>query len=195
MIGYEMHRRCCAYVVREWAEANAEASMFCPQCGHVQVSDETRFCSRCGLSLGAASELLAGSDEQLRREKRELTGVSLLLATVLMLLNFLIVFGVVTLPHLSNPVFLWIWLPFVVGSLATGGIGLASLLRSSYFRRVKERESRLYLSRVDERRQTLTEGTTSASINAGTVPLLAEPASVTETPTRELEAIPRDVGR
>jgi len=33
--------------------------MFCPQCGQQQASDATRFCSRCGLQLGAVSGLLA----------------------------------------------------------------------------------------------------------------------------------------
>ena len=33
--------------------------MFCPQCGQQQVSDATRFCSRCGFQLAAVSGLLA----------------------------------------------------------------------------------------------------------------------------------------
>jgi hypothetical protein len=33
--------------------------MFCPQCGQQQVSEETRFCSRCGFQLGLVSQLLA----------------------------------------------------------------------------------------------------------------------------------------
>lgn len=41
--------------------------MFCPQCGHRQVSDETRFCPRCGLSLGLVTELLDKSVEVTRR--------------------------------------------------------------------------------------------------------------------------------
>ncbi len=32
--------------------------MFCPQCGQQQVSDEVRFCSRCGFQLGVVSGLL-----------------------------------------------------------------------------------------------------------------------------------------
>ena len=82
--------------------------MFCPQCGHQQVSNETRFCSRCGMSLGLAADLLPTSGDQLQREYRELTGVGLIMATVIMLLSFFFVFGVVTLPHLGNAVFLWL---------------------------------------------------------------------------------------
>jgi len=32
--------------------------MFCPRCGQQQVSDEMRFCSRCGLSIGGLMEWL-----------------------------------------------------------------------------------------------------------------------------------------
>lgn len=33
--------------------------MYCPGCGQQQVSDETRFCSRCGLPLGLVAEILS----------------------------------------------------------------------------------------------------------------------------------------
>lgn len=33
--------------------------MFCPNCSQQQVSDETRFCSRCGFQLGVVKALLA----------------------------------------------------------------------------------------------------------------------------------------
>lgn len=33
--------------------------MHCPRCGQQQVSDQTKFCSRCGFQLGLVSELLA----------------------------------------------------------------------------------------------------------------------------------------
>ena len=34
--------------------------MFCPNCGQQQMSDEMRFCSRCGLALTGLAEWLAG---------------------------------------------------------------------------------------------------------------------------------------
>jgi endogenous inhibitor of DNA gyrase (YacG/DUF329 family) len=34
--------------------------MYCPNCGQQQVSDEMRFCSRCGLALSELVEWLAG---------------------------------------------------------------------------------------------------------------------------------------
>jgi hypothetical protein len=33
--------------------------MYCPKCGQSQVADEVRFCSRCGLPLGAVTQLVA----------------------------------------------------------------------------------------------------------------------------------------
>ena len=33
--------------------------MFCPRCSQQQVSEETKFCSRCGFPLGLVSEILA----------------------------------------------------------------------------------------------------------------------------------------
>lgn len=33
--------------------------MFCPRCSQEQISEETRFCSRCGFPLGLVSEILS----------------------------------------------------------------------------------------------------------------------------------------
>ena len=35
--------------------------MYCPQCGLQQISDNTRFCSRCGLAIGGLTEWLSGN--------------------------------------------------------------------------------------------------------------------------------------
>ena len=189
--GDELHRRAAHALRKIGRQYFVEVPMFCPQCGHRQVSHDTRFCPRCGLPLGLVTDLVINSDEQLRREKRELTGIGLMVATVLMLLNFVIVFGVVTLPHLASPVFLWVWLSFVISSLAVGGFGLANLIRGGFFRRLKEREARLRLMQVETERRMLPEGAAGASVDAEAAPRLGEPVSVTETTTRELEAIPR----
>jgi hypothetical protein len=157
--------------------------MFCPQCSHPQVSDATRFCSHCGLPLGLVTDLVGNSSNQLQREKREITGIGLMMATVLMLINFIIVFGSVVLPHLSNPVFFWIWIFFVISSLVIGGLGVTNLIRGGFFKRLKERERRLQLMKE---RQMFPEKVKSASVDVETVPRLIEPASVTETTTREL---------
>ena len=34
--------------------------MYCPNCGQQQISEEMRFCSRCGLALSGLAEWLAG---------------------------------------------------------------------------------------------------------------------------------------
>lgn len=34
--------------------------MYCPKCGQQQISDEMRFCSRCGFALSGLAEWLAG---------------------------------------------------------------------------------------------------------------------------------------
>jgi hypothetical protein len=34
--------------------------MYCPNCGQQQISDEMRFCSRCGLALSGLADWLAG---------------------------------------------------------------------------------------------------------------------------------------
>jgi hypothetical protein len=34
--------------------------MFCPKCGQQQVTDNTRFCSRCGLAISGLAEWVAG---------------------------------------------------------------------------------------------------------------------------------------
>src|SRR5215216_1228543 len=41
--------------------------MYCPNCGQQQVSDEMRFCSRCGLALSGLAEWLAGSPLTMKR--------------------------------------------------------------------------------------------------------------------------------
>lgn len=33
--------------------------MFCPQCGQQQISDDIKFCSRCGMPLGVVSEVVS----------------------------------------------------------------------------------------------------------------------------------------
>jgi len=106
-----------------------------------------------------------------------------MMATALLLLNFLLVFGVVTLPHLANPVFLWIWLFFMVSSLAVGGLGLVNLIRGDFFKRLKQREARFALMKAEQDRKKLS----AASNESETTPLLSAPVSVTETTTRELD--------
>ena len=41
--------------------------MYCPKCGQQQISDEMRFCSRCGLALSGLVEWLAGVSAPVQR--------------------------------------------------------------------------------------------------------------------------------
>jgi hypothetical protein len=43
--------------------------MYCPNCGQQQISDEMRFCSRCGLALSGLMEWLAGGSLQVKRKE------------------------------------------------------------------------------------------------------------------------------
>jgi hypothetical protein len=45
--------------------------MYCPQCGQQQVSDELRFCSRCGFQLNGVTRLLAAGGESPDLDKGE----------------------------------------------------------------------------------------------------------------------------
>ena len=44
--------------------------MYCPNCGQQQISDEMRFCSRCGLALSGLMEWLAGGVQTVKHEKK-----------------------------------------------------------------------------------------------------------------------------
>ena len=49
--------------------------MYCPRCGQQQISDEMRFCSRCGLPMGGLAEWISGGGSLAGREQE--TQVSL----------------------------------------------------------------------------------------------------------------------
>ena len=44
--------------------------MHCPNCGQQQISDEMRFCSRCGLGLSGLAEWLAGGGVPVKPEEK-----------------------------------------------------------------------------------------------------------------------------
>ena len=47
--------------------------MYCPNCGQQQLSDEMRFCSRCGLALSGLAEWLARGGVPAKREEQAAT--------------------------------------------------------------------------------------------------------------------------
>ena len=46
--------------------------MYCPKCGQQQISDEMRFCSRCGLPTSGLAEWIAGGGVPAGREQKTL---------------------------------------------------------------------------------------------------------------------------
>ena len=51
--------------------------MYCPKCGQQQISEEMRFCSRCGLALTGLAEWLAGRPLPVQQaEEAQPVGVS-----------------------------------------------------------------------------------------------------------------------
>ena len=61
-----------------------------------------------------------------------------------------------------------------------------NLIRGGFFKRLKERDLRFRLMKLEQERQKLRQEAKSAG-DAESVPRLVEPASVTEATTRELE--------
>ena len=46
--------------------------MYCPKCGQQQISEEMRFCSRCGLALSGLTEWLAGGQVLPAKRKEDI---------------------------------------------------------------------------------------------------------------------------
>ena len=72
--------------------------MYCPKCSQEQVSDETRFCSRCGFQLNVVKALLAEESApqsaEIQKPKRSLNKRDLTIGAALM---FVFAFIVATL--------------------------------------------------------------------------------------------------
>ena len=139
--------------------------MFCPQCG-AQTEQSTKFCKSCGLKLADHARLLEEpreaermSEVQWLREKRLLTGVIMTLVSVFDLVLFFIIFGTVALSNLGNPAFhksgLITLLVFLFASLLTAGIGVGNLIASGFFRNMRERQLRIELGLLEQRRRAL----------------------------------------
>jgi membrane protein implicated in regulation of membrane protease activity len=172
--------------------------MYCPQCG-TQTERMTKFCKSCGLKLTGHARLLEEpleaermTQEQWRREKRMMAGVTLMMVTAFDLIIFLIVFGSVTLSHLEGKGYqasLTMLLAFLSVSLALGAAGAFNLISSGFFKNIRERQLRAELALLEQKRKALEE--MNSPINQ-TIPqsprMKSEPEmiDVTEHTTREL---------
>ncbi|MEN3327685.1 MAG: hypothetical protein V7638_2492 [Acidobacteriota bacterium] len=174
--------------------------MYCPGCGQQQISDEMRFCSRCGLALSGLAEWMAGG--MLPAERADETKVDPLSprrkgirrAAKLMFFSAVLV-----------PVFLAISLIFDEGApmlfpVVIFFVALVMMLYARLFSDTAAAVSDAHLN--DEAAQTsaLGSGSPRASLSpATTLPTpslgrqqvrtneLAQPSSVTENTTRLLD--------
>ena len=72
--------------------------MFCPRCGQQQVSEEIKFCSRCGFPLGLVSEILAHGGflpqlAELYKSKKWLTKKNGVVFSIMWMIFFLLIMG------------------------------------------------------------------------------------------------------
>jgi hypothetical protein len=172
--------------------------MYCPQCG-TQTEQKSKFCKSCGLKLGGHARLLEEpreaermTQEQWRREKRMMAGVTLMMVTAFDLIIFLIVFGSVTLSHLEGKAFqasLTVLLTFLFVSLALGAVGAFNLISSGFFKNIRERQLRAELAMLEQKRKALEEMNSPINQAIPQSPRMkSEPEmiDVTEHTTREL---------
>jgi membrane protein implicated in regulation of membrane protease activity len=172
--------------------------MYCPQCG-TQTEQKAKFCKSCGLKLAGHARLLEEpreaermTQEQWRREKRMMAGVTLMMVTAFDLIIFLIVFGSVTLSHLEGKAFqasLTVLLTFLFVSLALGAVGAFNLISSGFFKNIRERQLRAELAMLEQKRKALEEMNSPINQAIPQSPRMKpepEMIDVTEHTTREL---------
>jgi hypothetical protein len=159
----------------------------------------TKYCKSCGLKLAGHARLLEEpleaermTQEQWRREKRMMAGVTLMMVTAFDLIIFLIVFGSVMLSHLEGKGYqagLTMLLAFLLVSLALGAVGAFNLISSGFFKNIRERQLRAELALLEQKRKALEEMNSPINQAIPQSPRMnAEPEmiDVTEHTTREL---------
>ena len=174
--------------------------MHCPKCGQQQISEETRFCSRCGLLLTAIADLVA-ADGIVPTRKNSLIGTAgsprrrgIMQGAFLFLLTFLVVPILVMISIALN---IEPFLP-VIGMFL---FGVGGLLRATYALMFQEGTANDFAgvpgslpSGVDDRNALPPSYSTPASTFASpagswrdTNDLQREPASVTDNTTKLLQ--------
>ena len=166
--------------------------MYCPKCAE-QVSDAMRFCSKCGLSLDGISDLIEANEGRLKREKKEVLGIGMLIGTVMVLLFYYLMFGALTLSHITDEDVLAAWIIGLTSALLLGGVGLYNLISSGFFRKFKERRIKIRLERLKQQERELETRLKNKLIEEKPVVQISETAKMVETPsvtdatTRNLE--------
>jgi hypothetical protein len=172
--------------------------MYCPQCG-TQTEQKTKFCKSCGLKLADHARLLEEpreaermTQEQSRREKRMMAGVTFTMVTAFDTFIFLLTFGLVTLFHFEVKEYqasLIMLLAFLFASLAMGAVSAFYIISSGFFKNIRERQLRAELALLEQKRKALEEMNTPINQAIPQSPRMkteAEAPSVTEHTTREL---------
>jgi hypothetical protein len=160
--------------------------MFCPTCSK-QLSDDLRYCSQCGTRLDIIANYLANPDRQISQEKRTITGITLILITTFILLINFIIYGATSLPHLtSRGFFFWLWVINILTALVIGGSGVTKLVRSGFFRELKERDLRIQIAELEQRYKNLDVGESQMKDEARQAKRVIEPGSITEVTTMRL---------
>lgn len=160
--------------------------MFCPTCSK-QLSDDLRYCSQCGTRLDIIANYLANPDRQISQEKRMISGITLILITAFILLINFIIYGATSLPHqTSRGFFFWLWVINILTALVLGGSGVAKLVRSGFFRELKERDLRIQMAELERRYKNLEGAKSQIRDEAVQTKRVIEPGSVTEGTTLRL---------
>jgi hypothetical protein len=85
--------------------------MYCPRCSQQQVSEETKYCSRCGFPLGLVSEILAHGGflpqlAELYQSKKWFTRKNGVVFSILWMIFFLLflasLFGIADIPEMAG---------------------------------------------------------------------------------------------
>lgn len=160
--------------------------MFCPTCSK-QFSDDLPYCSQCGTRLDIIANYLANPDRQISQEKRMITGITLILITAFILLINFIIYGATSLPHqTSGGFFFWLWVINILTALVIGGSGITKLVRSGFFKELKERDLRIQMAELEQRYKKVGGGERQIRGEGKQAKRVIEPESVTEATTMRL---------
>ncbi len=129
--------------------------MYCPGCGQQQISEETRFCSRCGLPLGLVAEVLAYGGflpqlEELNKKKGKLlTRRNGLIFSLYWFIFFVLIFtpfwGIVNADRLAA-------MSAIIGIFGALLLALSSML---FFEKVPKKSHTQMLDSANAERQSL----------------------------------------
>jgi hypothetical protein len=162
--------------------------MFCPKCGHQQNNEATRYCSRCGLLLDGVTDFLDSNDARIESAKREVLGSRLAFTAMLVSFIYLIVLGALALPQIAEKsTFLTVWIIYLAVALGLSSTSITLLVRSGFFKKLKEREKRVQSIKAPQKRNEIEAVKESVQANTNPSLRLPELVSVTETTTRNLE--------